>query len=68
MIRGAKNTCSSCARFPAAALETTGQAECAIYRRPAEYADPACVLYEAASDRAARRMLVARLNETKGVA
>lgn len=56
-------TCSSCASFPRAALEADGQGQCEAYERPAEWSDGFCVLYNRATDVAARRPLVAKLME-----
>jgi hypothetical protein len=65
-LRGRHNhTCASCDRFPRASLEDSGEAQCAIFERPATFSDTACVLYEAARDGSARKTLVIKLYDQK---
>jgi hypothetical protein len=62
-FRGA--TCASCSRFPIAALERNAPGECEIFEQWTTHCQSACVLYEAAPDKEARRAVVQRLNEQK---
>lgn len=55
-------TCASCAKFPLAGIEA-GTAQCAIFDKPAEAGDRACVLHDLASDHKQRKSLVLRLQK-----
>lgn len=61
-IRGV--TCASCQRFPLDSVDAGGAALCAIREKPERFDNPACVLYEQASDHQQRRATVAKLKQT----
>lgn len=66
MARCRMQTCASCEEFPMkASMETAGRATCAIFQKPRDYTDTACVLYNQARDPNERRALANRLREAE---